>query len=379
MSNNPSSITQIRKIDNSRTWLPFATTVLIIALVTILVWFFKGGSFRLYASIFFGLYYITGQIWLSVILMGIIQNIALLPLRFISLKLSTSLKEFESQLAEIKGNDDEQYLVFKKKVREGNIAVVFYIFNFVVNAIAFFSAGRIFLIDFYSQKLDPNYLYSFIPYPKYPLQGTDFNFPFFKITETISLNWSTIFAIWIGITLFFAAIKLLWRVLKVFLSGNKTILRARIGYNRLLIQTTGFGLTTFFLSLFILRHIPVAFESWWLVADLTRQNTTMNFITAFATFLTTLHAGYTHHRLAAQNALKGGIDPVSVEKVLRMNMRQSFNNGLLLGFGAFFITNQIPCAFELSIATFEFLYILSPYTFDRFLKNYQPAPVNVQS
>ena len=38
-----------------------------------------------------------------------------------------------------------------------------------------------------------------------------------------------------------------------------------------------------------------------------------------------------------------------------------------MGIGAFLITNQIPCAFELSVATFEVLYILSPYTFDKLL------------
>lgn len=55
-------------------------------------------------------------------------------------------------------------------------------------------------------------------------------------------------------------------------------------------------------------------------------------------------------------------------------MRQSIKNAVILGLGAFFITNQIPCAFELSVATFEVLYIISPYTFDRFLIGAQPKP-----
>jgi hypothetical protein len=105
-----------------------------------------------------------------------------LPLRFIGLKLSTSIQSLENELEEQK-NDNDQYLLFTRKVQEGSPAVVFYIFNFVVNAIAFFSAGRIFLIDFYTQKLNSHYLYHFIPYPQYPLRGTNFFFPFFNINS----------------------------------------------------------------------------------------------------------------------------------------------------------------------------------------------------
>ena len=179
MTQNNSGLRQVSQIDNSHRWLPFTTTLLFIGLLIITIWFLAGGSFRLYASAFFGFYYLTRHIWLSVILIGIGQNLIFLPLRFISLKLSTSLKDFEDELGKIK-TEKEQYFLFNKKVKEGNIAVAFYIFNFILNAVAFFSAGRIFLIDFYSQRLDPHLLYSFIPYPKYPLLGTDFNFPFFN-------------------------------------------------------------------------------------------------------------------------------------------------------------------------------------------------------
>jgi hypothetical protein len=97
-----------------------------------------------------------------------------LPLRFIGMALSDSFKDFEEKLDKTK--ESEQYLLFTEKVRKGDTAIVFYIFNFVVNAIAFFSAGRIFLIDFYTKKLNPNLIYKFIPYPEYPLQGTNFIF-----------------------------------------------------------------------------------------------------------------------------------------------------------------------------------------------------------
>jgi len=360
-----SSITEIRKIDNSRLLMPLGTTILVIFVIWLAIWFFRGGSFRLYASAFFSLYYVTGQVWVSVLLIGICQNIVFLPLRFIGMRLSNSFKDFEERMEKTK--DDEAYLVFTEKVKKGDLSIIFYIFNFLVNAVAFLSAGRIFLIDFYSQKLDPSYLYKWVPQPNYPLVGTNFNFPFFKITETMSLSWLTILYIWLGISLFFAVIKLLWRVFKIFLSKNEKILGMRINYNKLMLQTGGFSGTILILSIIFLRNIPTQFESWWLVADLTRQNTTMNMITAIGTFLTTIHAGYTRHRIDAEIARKRAVDEKIVNKVFSEKMRGSFRNALILGAGAFLVTNQIPCAFELSVATFEMLYILSPYTFDKIL------------
>lgn len=360
-----SSITEIRKIDNSRLLMPLGTTILVIFVIWLAIWFFRGGSFRLYASAFFSLYYVTGQVWVSVLLIGICQNIVFLPLRFIGMRLSNSFKDFEERMEKTK--DDEAYLVFTEKVKKGDLSIIFYIFNFLVNAVAFLSAGRIFLIDFYSQKLDPSYLYKWVPQPNYPLVGTNFNFPFFKITETMSLSWLTILYIWLGISLFFAVIKLLWRVFKIFLSKNEKILGMRINYNKLMLQTGGFSGTILIFSIIFLRNIPTQFESWWLVADLTRQNTTMNMITAIGTFLTTIHAGYTRHRIDAEIARKRAVDEKIVNKVFSEKMRGSFRNALILGAGAFLVTNQIPCAFELSVATFEVLYILSPYTFDKIL------------
>ena len=345
--------------------MPLATTLLVVFLIWLGIWFFRGGSFRLYASAFFGLYYITGQVWVSVLLIGLGQNIAFLPLRFIGMRLSQSFSDFEEGIK--KSSNDDAYIVFSEKVKKGDWGIVFYIFSFVTNAVAFLSAGRIFLIDFYTQKLDPTLLYKWIPYPDYPLIGTDFNFPFFKITETISLNWKTIFLIWLGISLFFAAIKLIWKILKIFLSGNKKLLNARINYNKLMVQSGGFSGTLLVLSIILLRNFPIKFESWWLIADLTKQNTTMNMVTAVGTFLTTMHAGYTRHRIDAAIARKKMVDEKTINKVMLGKMKGSFRNALILGAGAFFVTNQIPCAFELSVATFEVLYILSPYTFDKIL------------
>lgn len=298
---SPSTFTQIRKIDNIRPQLPLVSFLLIAVLIFLAIWFFRGGSFRLYASLFFGLYYLTNQIWISVVLIGILQNLAFMPLHFISLRLSANLKDFEEALDNLK-NESDQYFLFKEKVKKGDWTVSFFIFNFVIHAIAFLSAGRIFLIDFYTKPLRPDLIYHFIPYPKYPLLGTNFRFPWFKITQTFALDWSVIWKIWLIILLIFVIPRLLWRLIRWIFWRNQRILSARINYNHLLLWIGGFIGTLFFVSLYIFRHLPSAFQGLLLVADLTRQNTTMNIITAVGTFITTVHAGYIHHSLTSQKS-----------------------------------------------------------------------------
>ncbi len=373
-SEGASSLKQVRHLDNSRLWMPVGTSLLLILLFVIFIWFFRGGSFRLYASAFFSFYFLTRQIWLSVLLIGITQNIIFLPLRILGLRFSTSISQFEEELEKDPGGK-KQYFLFTQKVRKGDWAIIFFIFSFVVNAIAFFSAGRIFLIDFYSQPIKSQYLYSAAPYPSYPLLGTDFYFPFFTVDSTYALPWKYILLIWLSVTLLFAIPRFLWRIVKPILWRNRQVLQARINYNRLFLATSGFSLTFLIASTFILRHIPTSLSFTWLVADLTRPNRTMNAITAIATFITTIHAGFTRHRLTSAKALASGISADIVNKVFKDNMKGSFQNGLILGIGAYLVTNQIPCAFELSVATFEFLYIISPYTFDRFLRPTPKSPI----
>ena len=366
MTENKSSLSSVRKIDNSRHWLPFVTTFLLIFLIYLFIWFLRGGSYRLYTSIFFSLYFVTNQIWLSVLLMGVVQNIIFMPLRLIGNVLKKPLEDFEEELE--KTEDNQQLVVFTKKVKEGNTAIVFYIFNFFVNAIAFFSAARIFLQDFYSIPLDgQKFLYKWVPYPKYPLQGTIFKFPFFKVTDTTALPWNTIFIIIGSFFLLTIALRLVWRLVRFVFKKNQKILYARIRYNRLLISIGGFSGVLILLSLFFLRHIPIAFQGLLLKVNLTHPNPPMNFVTAVGTFITTLHAGYKNHSQAAKQAKLAGIDPNIVSKVFSDKMRNSLKNALILGAGAFFITNQIPSAFELSVATFEVMYMIYPYTFGRFL------------
>lgn len=376
MVENDTTLNKVRKIDNSRKWLPFGTTLLLIFLIVLCVWFFKGGSFKLYASIFFSIYSVTKQIWISVILMGILQNVFFLPLRIIGSHFRKSLKDFEDELGDEDDSLSQQFLISDKnqvneKLQQGSLPVVFYIFNFFVNAIAFFSAGRIFLIDFYSDPLKlqkMNLLYKFVPYPKYPLQGINLHVPLFKITQTTAVSWNTI--IWIVGVLVIVPIvlRLIWRLIRFIFKRNQKILQARIQYNRLFLKLSGFGGVGAIISLFVLRHLPTSFEGFTFIADLTRQNTPMNFTTAVGTFIVTIHAGYKNNSDIAKSATKSGIPQNIVKKVFKEKMEQSFKNAIVLGLGAFFITNNIPSAFELSVTTFEIMYMIYPYTFGLALK-----------
>lgn len=376
MVENDSTLSKVRKIDNSRKWLPFGTTLLLIFLIVLCVWFLKGGSFKLYASIFFSIYSVTHQIWISVILMGVLQNVFFLPLRIIGSHFRKSLKDFEDELGDDDDSLSQQFLVSDKnqvnqKLQQGSLPVVFYIFNFFVNAIAFFSAGRIFLIDFYSDPLKlqkMNLLYKFVPYPKYPLQGINLHVPLFKITETTAVSWNTILWVVGALIIIPIILRLIWRLIRFIFKRNQKILQARVQYNRLLIKLSGFGGVGALISLFILRHIPTSFEGFTFIANLSRQNTPMNFVTAVGTFIVTIHAGYKNNSDAAKNAEKSGIPKAIIKRVYKEKMEQSFKNAIVLGLGAFFITNNIPSAFELSVTTFEIMYMIYPYTFGIALK-----------
>jgi hypothetical protein len=376
MAENQTTLNQVRKIDNSRYWLPFFTSILLVFLIILFVWFFRGGSFRLYTSIFFIIYSVTHQVWVSVILIGIIQNIFFLPLRVIGSRFHKSIKDFEDELEKTEGSEDQYFVKpnsnqVTEQLRQGSLPVVFYIFNFFVNAIAFSSALRIFLIDFYTDPLKlqkMNLLYKFVPYPNYPLQGTDFRLPLFKITQTTAVSWHIIIWIVLGLIIIPTALRLIWRLFRFIFQKNKQILKARIQYNSFLLKLGGLSGVVALIIIFILRHIPSAFETFTFIANLTRQNTPMNFTTAVATFFLTVQSGYKNNKEISKQALLSGIPQKIVDKVFRDKMRQSLKNGIILGLGAFFITNQIPSAFELSVTTFEVMSIIYPYTFGLALK-----------
>jgi hypothetical protein len=362
MATPETSFKQVGKINNIRPQIPLVTTIFIALLIVIIVWFLRGGSFRLYASLFFGIYHFTHLAWLSIMLVAVVQNIFFLPLRFLYERFYVDLKKFESELKKTK--DEEQYFLLNRNVREGNASVIFYIINFVFLFIAFFSAGRVFLLEFYRTPISRVFLYKFIPYPQYPLQGVIFKFPFWNITQTYAVPWSTIFHLWLWPILFFVALRLLWRFLKPVLSKNAGLLRLRIGFNRVYVIIGGFIGTFLIITTVILRHLPTQFYFHYLIADLSYQNTTFNFITAICTFFAAIYSGIQHNQEETHEARKAGIPEDVIAKVRNAYTRVSIRNGLVLGFFAFWITRLMPCSHDLSVLSFEACYVLSPITFD---------------
>lgn len=356
------SFSQVRNINNIRHQIPLVTVVFIAFLIVVVVWFFRGGSFRLYASLFFGIYHFTKLSWLSIILVSVIQNIFFLPFRFLYERFYVDLKKFEHELNKTK--EDEQYFLLNRNVREGNASIIFYIINFVFLFIAFFSAGRVFLLEFYRTPISHSFLYKFIPYPQYPLQGIIFHFPFWDIVKTYVVPWLTIFHIWFWVIAFFVILRLLWRILKPVLSKNAKLLHYRIGYNRIFVIIGGFIGTFLIVTTIILRHLPTQFYFHYLTANLSHQNTVFNLITAVCTFFAAIYSGIQHNREESREARKAGIPEDIIAKVGRAYSRNSVRNGLFLGISAFWVTRLMPCSHDLSVLAFEACYVLSPITFD---------------
>lgn len=337
-------------------WPPVQTTLLVFILLVIFVWFVGGQSFRLYASVFFLLYDLTSTVWLSIILVSVVQNIVLMPLSLLNEKLYPEVKEFEAELQSIK--TDDQYIVFKKKVREGNWAVLVYIINFVVLAIAFISAGRVFLLDFYYEKIEQWYLWSFVPYPNYPLRGTDFYFPFVQVTRTVAVSWKNILLSWLIVLMIFGALRLIWMFVRNFLPQNQGILGLRIKYNRVALWLGGLAGTFFVASAYILRNVPVGFQFMMLKADLTKQNTTLNIITAVATFLAATYSGLRHNAEGKKAAEADKLPPELIERVFKERNKRTLRNAILIAGFAYWITHQLPSSHDISVLAFEVIYII---------------------
>ncbi len=368
-----SASAQVRKIDNIGHQAPFSTILSLAFLIVLIVWFLRGGSFVLYASLFFSLYYLTKLSWLSIILVSIVQNLFFLPFRIISERFYVDLKDFEHALEKTKS--DDQYFVLKNQVREGNKSVIFYIINFVLFFIAFISAGRVFFLEFYHTPIATHWLYSWVPYPQYPLQGVIFEFPLIKATSTIALDWSQIIKIWIIPILVLAVGRIIWLILKPLLYKSSSILRARISLNRIKLLLGGFVGTLFIFSLYFLRHFPTSFQVYYFTADLSRQNTTFNIITAICTCLATIYSGFEHAQEQGEQARLRGIPEDIITTVSKQTIRTSVGNGILLGLLAIWITRLMPSSHDLSVLAFEALYILYPITFGLLVPKRKPKVV----
>lgn len=357
-------------MESSQKRLPISTLFFTGFMLLIGIWFLRGGSYRLYASLFFTLYHLTRSAWVSIILVAVVQNIAFLPLRFLGELTWPKLKEFEQELEQEKSKDMQSFLL-RKKVHSGDWPVVLYTINFVLLLIAFISAGRVFLLDFYSvhHKIDAQkYLYNWVSYPEYPLAGVEFPFPFVHVTDSVALGWGKILFFWLVVAAVLLIPWAIWNLLKNIFGITKPLLVGiRIKINRLRIGLVGVVGSLFILSLFVLRNIPIAFSPTLLFADLSKQNTTFNIVTSLATFVATIFMGAKHHEEVRKEAA-GKYPSEVIDKIYKENMRETTRNAFLIAAIAYLLTHLMPCSHDLSVLAFEAVYIAASYTIDPILR-----------
>lgn len=352
-----------------RRFVPSRSILISIGIIGFLFYaFFSGLSVRFYASFFFWFYSVTNSAWISVILLGIFQTILMMPLRAINLRQAVHIQEFEEELEKVE-SEKEQYLIFKKNVLSGYKPLLFYTVNFFIQITTFLSIGRLFLTDFYSKALDPNMLFDFAPYPTYPIQDINFQLPYFRPAEVLDLG--------LGFFLFVLILIITYKVLinrlleyynQIPTAKQQNETRINRFIVRFLEVTANNSIVLIVIAWFLTRFFPVSWEFAIFSGAISTPNITLNTITAIATFFTVIWLNHSRNRKKIELAESAGIPKEIIEQTRQKMLKEDFRNATLIGLGAFFITNQIPSAFELSIFTFELISWLSPFTLDRFIQ-----------
>lgn len=332
-----------------------------LVLLGLAFWFISGGMYRFYASVLFYFYSLTERMWVSVIMLGVFQTLVLVPLRIVRVSQGDHIREFQEQVEEMESVTKGKSK-FKEDFSLGNFTFLFYLIDFFVQISTFMTIGRLFLTDFYSKLLREGTLYVFVPYPDYPIKATYFKIPYVAITKTLDLGWGFVLIAWSVAFLLLWLVWLgryVWKKMKDKPTEQSRMMETRYYYGYLLIL---FGV-----SYVLMRHLPVGFEPRLFVGDVSRPNRTLNTITAIMTFVTLLWFGYRKIRRKVGLAREAGVD----EKVMEVTTRKMFSqlvfDASVVGLGAFFITNHIPSAFELSIFTLELISLSSPLTLDKLI------------
>jgi len=300
--------------------------------------------------------------WVSVVLLGIFQTVLMVPFRIIRIFKQNNITEFQNKIGNL-GDDQRMQTSIKKNVSIGNFTFLFYLVDFVVQLVSFISIGRLFLTDFYSFSIDPSKLYSFIPYPDYPIQDTFFRIPYPSIQQTQNLGWHTVFLVWLGLII----IQVIIFLFKSFYSrtvkqdGEEPVSQKVTKY------TSGYLIVAMVASAILILNFPTSVELGIFSGDVSIPNPRLNFITAIVTFLTILWFGVRKNIRKANLAQEAGIPTEVIEQTQKEMFKESLKNSTLLGVGAYLITNQIPSAFELSIFTLEIISLSSPLTLDKII------------
>lgn len=359
--------------------LPSLNAIITSLLLVFLAWaFFSKQTYRFYASFLFLFYHFTSSMWISVVLLGVFQTLLMIPFRIINLTKSKHIRDFEKKVNEINQAGEQSFLI-KKTAKSGNRVFFYYLVDFFVQLTSYVSMGRLFLTDFYSTKISPEMLYSFVPYPNYPLKDTWFKIPYIDIVATRDLGIRTVFLSWIIIfalsTLTMVAIRYLRGKKSLNLSAAPQSLKSLVGF------FTGSSFILMIASYFLLRNFPSQLAPAIFTGDVSVPNRTFNTITALATFFTILWLDIPTILKKGDLAKRAGIDDTIIRKTQTNLFSESLRSATVVGLGAFYITNLIPCAFELSIFTLEIISWLSPLTLDRMILGGAPryeAPISLE-
>jgi len=134
--------------------------------------------------------------------------------------------------------------------------------------------------------------------------------------------------------------------------------------------STGYLVVGLFISWYVIRHFPTNWSFRMFTGDVAIPNRALNGITAIMTFLTLVWINLPRIRKKVELARAAGFDRKVINKTQAELFHQSLVFAGIVGVAAFYVTNLIPSAFELSIFTLEIISLLSPLTLDRaILKN----------
>jgi hypothetical protein len=335
---------------------PYQTVMAALVLLIVTYLFFSGEIYRLYASVLFLFYSLTNRMWVSVILLGVFQTFLLIPLRIIRLIRQDNLKEFQETIDKY-----NQPILQKQQLHRnfetGNKFFLFYLTDFFIQLATFLSIGRLFLTDFYAHHIAANKLYDFVPYPEYPIKDTVFQIPYVAVTKTIDLGW-----FWV---VFFLSLIILIQFLIALVGhiAHKTTQSPKDPSK----YTLAYLLIGIVLAIVVVKNFPVGFEMRLFTGDVSVPNRALNTITAIATFATMLWFGSQRIIRKGKLARSRDVDQQIIDKTQQKMFSQSVFDSTLVGLGAYFITNHIPSAFELSIFTLEVISLISPFTLDKFI------------
>ncbi len=355
----------------TKTQLPRASTLIAFFTILLLVYlFFSKLTLKFYASILFFLYHYIQHMWLAVIGLGVVQTLLMLPLRIINLTLQANVKEFETEVEELKDQDKQQFLI-KQTVHRGDPTILWYLINFFTQTIAYISIGRLFITDFYNTKLDPNLLFPFSFYPEYPIKDPIFRLPYPYAQQTVDFGLFWVFVAW-GLILLYKLFHN--RFIKFYhhlpesqkIQNDNAMTRVLKSFIK---NSAGFLTIFFILAYVLIRYFPTNWEIRIFSGDVSIPNYTLNFITAVGAFIVVLWLNIPKISKKAQVARLSGIPESIVFKTQKQLFVDNLRSAFLLGLGAYYITRLIPSAFELSIFTLEVISLTSPLTIDRLVLN----------